>query len=148
MHRFLHRRRVEFADTDLAGIMHFSNFFRFMEVSEHAFYRELGFSVHDFRPEPGAPRIGWPRVHASADFRAPVCFEEEIEVELLIERIGGKSITLSISFLEAWPSFSCDGKVHRCLCRIWRGRDESDPNSRGDSPQNRGGPPGSFAPKR
>ncbi len=91
-HRFVHTRRVEFADTDLAGIMHFSNFFRFMEVAEHAFYRSLGFSVHDFRPEPGGSKIGWPRVHASADFRLPVRFEEEIEIELLIERIGNKSI--------------------------------------------------------
>ena len=38
-------RRVEFSETDLAGIMHFSNFFRFMESAEHAFWRSLGFSV-------------------------------------------------------------------------------------------------------
>ena len=38
-------RRVEFSETDLAGIMHFSNFFRFMESAEHAFFRSLGFSV-------------------------------------------------------------------------------------------------------
>jgi len=93
--RFLHRRRVEFADTDVAGIMHFSNFFRFMEVTEHAFYRSLGFSVHPFRRtgEPGPePAVGWPRVHASADFRQPLHFEEEIEIELLVEEIRSKTI--------------------------------------------------------
>lgn len=92
-HQFVYTRRVEFADTDVAGIMHFSNFFRFMEVAEHAFYRSLGFSVHDFRTEPDGPRIGWPRVHASADFKAPLKFEEEVQIEILIERIGNKSIT-------------------------------------------------------
>ena len=38
-------RRVEFSDTDMAGIMHYSNFFRFMETAEHGFFRSLGFSI-------------------------------------------------------------------------------------------------------
>ena len=63
-----------------------------MEAAEHAFYRSLGFSVHDFRPEPDADPIGWPRVHASADFRQPLYFEEEVEIELLVEEIRGKTI--------------------------------------------------------
>lgn len=99
-HRFLHRRRVEFADTDVAGIMHFSNFFRFMEVAEHAFYRSLGFSVHPFRhgADMGGPNVGWPRVHASADFRLPLHFEEEIEIELLIEELRNKTIHYYFQF--------------------------------------------------
>ena len=94
-HRFVHRRRVEFADTDVAGIMHFSNFFRFMEVTEHAFYREIGLSVHPFNKETSNdndPKVGWPRVHASADFRLPLRFEEEVDIELLIENIRNKTI--------------------------------------------------------
>lgn len=97
-HQFTFRKRVEFADTDVAGIMHFSNFFRFMEVAEHAFYRSLGFSVHDFRTAPGAPPIGWPRVHASADYRLPLFFEEEVEIELLIEEIRSKTIRYRFRF--------------------------------------------------
>ena len=98
-HRFVYRRRVEFADTDVAGIMHFSNFFRFMEVAEHAFYRSLGFSVHPFRGEnSGGPAVGWPRVHASADFRLPLEFEEEVEIELLVEEIRNKSVKYFFQF--------------------------------------------------
>ncbi len=99
-HRFLYRRRVEFADTDVAGIMHFSNFFRFMEVAEHAFYRSLGFSVHPFRhgSDSDGPNVGWPRVHASADFRLPLHFEEEIEIELLIEELRNKTIHYCFQF--------------------------------------------------
>jgi len=92
------RRRVEFAETDLAGIMHFSNFFRFMEATEHAFYRSLGFSVHEFRPEPAGPRIGWPRVHAEADYRLPLAFEEEVEIELLVQEIRRKTIRYLFRF--------------------------------------------------
>ena len=38
-------RRVEFAETDMAGIVHYSNFFRYMETAEHGFFRSLGLSV-------------------------------------------------------------------------------------------------------
>jgi acyl-CoA thioester hydrolase len=98
--RFFVRRRVEFAETDAAGIMHFSHFFRFMESTEHAFYRSLGFSVHDFRPEPDGPRIGWPRVHVEADFRLPLEFEEVVEVELLVEAVRSRSIRYRFRFLK------------------------------------------------
>ena len=91
-HQFTFRRRIEFSETDLAGIVHFSNFYRYMESAEHAFYRSLGFSVHDFRPRPDAEPIGWPRVHASADFRLPLHFEEEVEIELVVEQIRAKTI--------------------------------------------------------
>ena len=99
-HRFLYRRRVEFADTDVAGIMHFSNFFRFMEVAEHAFYRSLGFSVHPFKQGAGGdgPHVWWPRVQASADFRLPLHFEEEVEIEILVEEIRTKSVKYFFQF--------------------------------------------------
>lgn len=85
-HRFEYRRRVTFAETDLAGIVHFANFYRYMEEAEHAFYRSLGFSVHPT----DEPRVGWPRVHASCDFRRPLRFEDEFIVEVLIEEIRSK----------------------------------------------------------
>jgi len=125
-HRFLFRRRVEFADTDLAGIMHFANFFRFMEVTEHAFYRSLGFSVHPFANprQAGAvstgdgeapPQVGWPRVHASADFRLPLHFEEEVEIELLVESIRNKSASYLFLF---WKQ--PDDPSQRALAAIGR----------------------------
>ena len=43
-------RRIEFAETDMAGIVHFANFYRMMEVTEHAFFRSLGFSLHGHDP--------------------------------------------------------------------------------------------------
>jgi acyl-CoA thioester hydrolase len=62
-HRFTCTERVQFSDTDMAGIVHFSNFFRYMERVEHGFFRSLGFSIVD-PPVEGAERVGWPRVHA------------------------------------------------------------------------------------
>lgn len=83
-------RRVEFSDTDMAGIMHFANFFRFMETAEHAFFRSLGFSVAPGGTEAG---IGWPRVHAKCDFKHPLRFEDEVEIHLLVAQKRRKALT-------------------------------------------------------
>lgn len=96
-------RRVEFADTDLAGIMHFSNFFRFMEVTEHAFMRSLGFSV---RMEHEGREIGWPRVHAECSFRRPLRFEDEVEVLLHLRERRTRSLVYEFSFLKKLPDGS------------------------------------------
>jgi acyl-CoA thioester hydrolase len=90
--RFTLRRRVAFSETDLAGIMHFSNFFRWMEDAEHAFYRSLGLSVHPMAHGWPETETGWPRMKVSADFRMPLQFEEEAEVELLVAEMRTKAI--------------------------------------------------------
>ena len=89
-------RRVEFSDTDLAGIVHFSRFFIYMESVEHEFLRSLGTSVVT---EYKGDRIGWPRMSASCDYKAPAFFEDELEIVLRIERKGNKSLTYGFTFM-------------------------------------------------
>jgi acyl-CoA thioester hydrolase len=88
-------RRVEFSETDMAGIMHFSNFFRFMEAAEHGFFRSLGFSVAGSR---NGLELCLPRVHAECDYGAPLRFEDEVQVRLLVERKGRRSLTYQFRF--------------------------------------------------
>src|SRR5512137_1869099 len=88
-------RCVEFSDTDMAGIMHFSNFFRFMEAAEHAFYHSLGIEVH---PEFIEGKVGWPRVHSSCDFKYPLRFAEEVEIQLLVREIRTKTVVYTFIF--------------------------------------------------
>jgi acyl-CoA thioester hydrolase len=83
-------RRVEFSETDMAGIVHYANFFRYMEAAEHAFFRSLGFSV---AMRPGAPAVGWPRVHAHCDYHHPLRFEDEVEVHLLVREKKSKALS-------------------------------------------------------
>jgi acyl-CoA thioester hydrolase len=87
--------RVEFVDTDLAGIMHFSNFFRLMERTEHAFLRTMGGSVHMQTPD---GIIGWPRVAASCEYRQPLRFEDEVEIVLTVREKKARSVTYDFSF--------------------------------------------------
>ena len=97
-HEFKLTRRVEFAETDMAGIVHFSNFFRMMEATEHAFFRSRGFSIHG--SEPGIT-TGWPRVNASCDYRAPLKFEEEVHIHLLVAEVRTRSIRYAFHFRRA-----------------------------------------------
>ncbi len=67
----------------MAGIVHFANFYRYMEEAEHAFFRSLGRSISE--PQPDGSTIGWPRVSATCSFKAPVYYDDEIEIRLLVE---------------------------------------------------------------
>ena len=89
-------RRVEFPDTDMAGIVHFSRFFVFMEATEHAFLRSLGTSVHT---EWEGDQIGWPRVGASCEYVSPARFEDELDIHLKVVRKGEKSMTYAFTFM-------------------------------------------------
>jgi len=88
-HCFEHRRRVEFAETDMAGLVHFSNFFRYMEATEHAFFRSLGHGVHEIV---NGESVGWPRVQSSCDFFKPIRFEDQIVIRLSIQEIRRRSV--------------------------------------------------------
>jgi acyl-CoA thioester hydrolase len=84
---FRYRRRVQFYETDAAGIVHFSWFFRYMEEAEHAFWRSMALSV-----EPPDADIGWPRVAASFDFERPLRFEDEFDVSLRVVAMTASTI--------------------------------------------------------
>ena len=82
------RRRVQFYETDSAGMVHFSCFFRYMEEAEHAMWREAGLSI-----APEGADIGFPRVAAACEYHRPLRFEDEFEVSIRITGIGEKTIT-------------------------------------------------------
>ena len=96
MHSEFHTtRRVEFSDTDMAGIVHFSRFFVFMEAAEHAFLRSLGTSVST---EWGGNKIGWPRLEATCTYLSPAVFEDVLDIHLRVIRKGTKSLTYRFDF--------------------------------------------------
>jgi acyl-CoA thioester hydrolase len=93
---FVWHRRVEFCETDAAGIVHFSSFFLYMEQAEHALFRELGRSIFpaDFHESRVVdPPFTFPRVRCECEYLAPVQFEQVIEIRVQIQRLGTKSVT-------------------------------------------------------
>lgn len=94
--KFTTSRRVEFCDTDMAGIVHFSTFYKWMEQAEHDYFRSLGLSI--VTPGPDGGTFGWPRVSAKCRFEAPAHYNDVIELRLTVLRRGVKSLTYSCEF--------------------------------------------------
>lgn len=116
MHHFSVTRRVEFSETDMAGIVHFANYYRWMEEAEHDFFRSIGLSI--MRRLPDGSYLGWPRVSAQCNFERPLFYADTIELRVTVERIGFKSLTFVIEM------FKNDQRVAHgrmktacCLCK-------------------------------
>ncbi len=107
-------RRVEFSDTDAAGIAHFTAFFRYMEQAEHELLRSVGLSV--FMQVEGQ-EITWPRVSSKCDFRSMAKFEEVLEIATNISRLGEKSVTWSFHFTIG-PRDVASGEITAVCCRV------------------------------
>ena len=107
-------RRVEFSDTDAAGIAHFTAFFRWMEQAEHELLRSVGLSV--FMQVEGQ-KVTWPRVSSKCDFRSMAKFEEVLEIATYISRLGEKSVTWSFHFTIG-PRDVASGEITAVCCRV------------------------------
>lgn len=123
MGAFRSRRRVEFRDTDAAGIAHFTVFFNYMEEVEHEYLRSLGLSVV-MREQAGV--LSWPRVSAQCDYQGAVRFEDVLDVELTVERVGEKSVTYRFVFLHDERAIAT-GRLTAVCCRMRDGEPVSLP---------------------
>ncbi|MCI0685292.1 MAG: acyl-CoA thioesterase [Gemmataceae bacterium] len=113
MQPFRTTRRVEFCDTDMAGIAHFANFFRWMEAAECDFLRSRGLSVTiDWEGQ----TLAFPRVAAACDYVQPARFQDVLDIDVTIDRIGGKSVTFAFSFSCRGVKLA-GGKVTSACCR-------------------------------
>lgn len=115
---FVTSRRVEFRDTDAAGIVHFAAFFAYMEQAEHDLLRSVGLSVvmHD-----ADGKISWPRVAARCDFSAAARFEDLLTIEVNIVRLGDKSITYGHRFVRDGQELA-RGEITAVCCRFIDGQ--------------------------
>jgi len=117
MAAFTSTRRVEFRDTDAAGIMHFASFFALMEAVEHEFLRHLGLSV---LANDGTGPISWPRVNSQCDFRSAARFEDVLTVSLTLARLGEKSVTYQFDIRRDDQPVA-EGKITAVCCRLSTG---------------------------
>jgi len=87
--------RVEFYETDMAGIVHFSNYFRWMESAETELFHRLEIPI---AKREGSIITGWPKVETSCNFIAPLRFQDEIEITLTIKEIKNHSLCYHFHF--------------------------------------------------
>jgi acyl-CoA thioester hydrolase len=115
-------RRVHFYETDAAGIVHFSTYFRYLEEAEHELWRAAGMTIAERDAS-----IGWPRVSASFEYFRPLRFEEEFEVCIRIVEIGEKKIRYSCLLSSAGEKVAEGSMTIVCVTRRANERMKSTP---------------------
>ena len=114
MHEFHTRRKVEFVDTDMEGIVHFSRFMVYMETAEHEFLETLGTRV---ATNLDGRKIGWPRVAVSCNYKAPARFGDVLDIRLVVRRKGNKSMTYGFEFTRDGEALA-NGEVTSVCCEL------------------------------
>ncbi len=115
-------RRIEFRDTDAAGIVHFSAFFPMMEAAEHAMLRSLGIPVlpntETQLPDGSAlPPVTWPRIAANCRYCAAARFEDLLRIEVRVTKIGNSSVEYQCRFLRA-EELIAEGTLAAVCCYL------------------------------
>jgi len=111
--RVVLRRRIEWMDTDAAGIYHWTTAFRLAEAAEAAMHTALGIADFTF----GAT----PRVAVSASFTQALRFNELVDVELAVAAIGRTSVEYRLTITSDGAP-AVDGSLKACLIDRETGR--------------------------
>lgn len=114
MKPFATTRKVEFADTDMGGVVHFSRYLVYMETAEHRFLASAGVDV---AIEHEGHVLSWPRVSVSCEYRKPVRFGDELRIEVGVIRRGRKSMTYGFRFLRGEEEIAV-GRSTAVCCRM------------------------------
>lgn len=115
-------RRIEFRDTDAAGIVHFSAFFPMMEAAEHALLRSLGIpvlpaSATQLPDGTELPPVTWPRIAANCQYCEAARFDDVLRIEVKVLRIGNTSVEYQCRFLRD-DNLIAEGTVTAVCCYL------------------------------
>lgn len=83
--------RVYYEDTDLAGIVYYANYLRFIERARTEFVRARGVDQRALKEAEG---IVFAVRHLEADYLAPARFDDELVVETSVEAMTGVRIVM------------------------------------------------------
>lgn len=113
--KFYVKRRIEFCETDAAGIAHFAAYLCYMEQAEHDLLRSLGLSVCE--PQADGWHLSWPRVHVECDFEGSAKFEDVLDISVHVSRLGKKSVTYEFGFMRGVHAIA-NGRVVAVCCNV------------------------------
>jgi YbgC/YbaW family acyl-CoA thioester hydrolase len=83
------RIRVAYADVDSSQRIHYTAMLRYFERAEHELMRAVGLPYATTLVE-----YAFPRVHVECDFRRAIRYDDLLDVEVSVERVGRSSWTL------------------------------------------------------
>ena len=84
--------RVYYEDTDLAGIVYYANYLKFIERARTEWVRGLGVDQRRLRAEAG---VVFAVRRIEADYLRPARFDDELEVRTAVQSVTGARIVLA-----------------------------------------------------
>jgi acyl-CoA thioesterase FadM len=101
------RHRVEWLDTDAAGIYHWSTVARFAEAAEAALHNALAITEITFGSTP--------RLSVSFDFARPLRFNDEVTVDFAVEHVGRSTVRYGMVVRDDQDRVAATGAITTCL---------------------------------
>lgn len=92
MREFSVKVRVYYEDTDVAGVVYYVNYLKFMERARTEWLRHLGFDQHRLSVDPG---VIFAVRSANVDYLRPAHLDDLLDSTLTVKRSGSASITFA-----------------------------------------------------
>jgi acyl-CoA thioester hydrolase len=90
--------RVYYEDTDLAGIVYYANYLKFIERARTEFVRARGVDQRALKEAEG---VVFAVRHLEADYLSPARFDDELVVETIVEAITGARLVMRQNVIRA-----------------------------------------------
>ncbi len=108
----VYKRRVQFYETDAQGIVHHSNYFRYFEEARGELLRHIGYPYSKMR-ESGYEVV---LLEASAKFKKPLFYDEEVHIILNLEHMDRFTFTFSYR-IEVEGNLRAEGATRHCVLK-------------------------------
>lgn len=94
MHTYIHK--VNYYETDKMGITHHSNYVRWMEEARMDLLKSVGYGMRKLE----ADGITSPVVSIECQYKHPTTFDDEIEIEVSLEKYNGVKLVISYTMTD------------------------------------------------
>lgn len=111
---FVHHHQVQFVETDMAGIVHFSNFFRYMEAAEDGLLQKIGVPLVGTID---GHHLSLPRLAAHASYKSPLRYPDRVAIEVRISELGEKKIRYRFT-LRTERHLIAEGEILAICCTV------------------------------
>ncbi len=124
---FVNEIKVRFNEVDDARVVYYPQFFDYFHRTFEDFMDTHGPGFHEMMR---SHHVGWPSVHAEADYRTPLLFGSRLSLEMSLARLGNRSVTLGYrGTLAGSDLLVVEGKVIAACIDLATGQGQSIPKA-------------------
>ncbi len=109
----IYKRRANYYETDMMGIVHHSNHIRYFEEARLDYMRSFGCDVLEMEKE----GIIIPNVDAYARYYVPVKFGEEVDIEVTLTTFNGTRMEYTFTVRKQNGELAAEGHTMHCFVK-------------------------------